>query len=356
MKLVKDYIKSIVTDCINKSKIYETEINKTLLNKNSQPNGNEHITYASYLSANIKNVMAILAAQRLVDINNIQVKQTPSAYNLTSKLSTQNDIESEWCRYWMQVLKIPFRYHRKLWEYGFVLQTLFEHDMFGKQGLGLACGTEVVPSYLIAQGCTITAGDKPFTQDDHAQEGWASSQQYTQSKESLYHEKLVGRSIFNDNFTLAYVDMNHLPHDLYEDFDFCWSICAIEHLGSIRHGLEFLKNSLRLLRKGGISVHTTEFNLFSDKTTIDNWGSVLFTKKDLSCLSDEIIQAGGLLYSFDFDMGDGLFDRYIDMPPYPHQSVMGIGSPLPALESCPHIKLLVDGFPATCVGVIIQKQ
>lgn len=300
--------------------------------------------------------MVFFTEQRIAEINNLPVNHVPKKRHLTSKLSTQHDIESAWCRYWMRELKTPFRYQRKLWELAFVLQVLFEHDMFGKIGIGLACGSEMLPSYLIAKGCTITAGDKPFAKDDQAQEGWASTNQYTQSKDSLYHAQLVERPLFEKKFTLAYADMNDLPHELYENFDFCWSICAAEHLGSIRHGLDFFKNSLKLLRKGGISVHTTEFNLFSDKATTDNWGSVLFTKSHLENLSHEIAQVGGSLYPFDFDPGDSFFDRYIDMPPYPHQSVAGINAPLPAIGLCPHIKLLCDGFPATCAGIIIQKN
>jgi len=357
---IKRYIKSIVQE--SESEIFNKVISQirstVLINSHSQPNGNEHLVYDAYLSSNIKNIMSFLAEQRIAEIDKLPIGATPEKQKLTSKLSTQRDMESSWCRYWTRELKMPFYYHRKLWELGFVLQALFDHDMFGKTGVGLACGTEVLPSYLIAKGCTITAGDKPFAKNNLEQEGWATSNQYTQSKDSLYYAQLVDRAIFDDKFTLAYVDMNDLPQDLYESFDFCWSICAIEHLGSIRHGLEFLKNSLKLLRKGGISVHTTEFNLLSDKATIDNWGSVLFTKSHLGkSLSDEIAQVGGRLYPFDFAIGDGFFDRYIDMPPYPHQNVAGIDAPLrdPGLL-LPHIKLLCDGFPVTCAGIIIQKQ
>jgi len=31
-----------------------------------------------------------------------------------------------------------------------------------------------------------------------------------------------------------------LPADL-TGFDFCWSICALEHLGTIAQGLDFIK-------------------------------------------------------------------------------------------------------------------
>jgi hypothetical protein len=328
----------------------------SLINNHAQPNGNEVIVYDSYLSNNIKNIMTYFAEQYVAEINKIPVGKVPSKQHLTSKLSTQNDLEAPWCRYWIRELKIPFRYHRKLWEFCFVLQVLFEHDMFGRTGIGFACGNEPLPSYLISRGCSITAGDKPLNEDDRQQQNWRSTNEYTKSANDLYHAHIIEKSTFDSNFTLSYVDMNALPSELDEKFDFCWSVCAIEHLGSIRLGIEFIKNSLKLLRNGGISVHTTEFNLLSNDQTIDNCGSVLFTKKYLLRLSDEISQTGGTLYPFDFNKGDGFFDRYYDMPPYPHQSVAGINTPLPALHLCPHIKLLIDGFPATCAGIIIKKN
>jgi hypothetical protein len=327
----------------------------SIINNYSQPSGNEYTVYNSYLSNNIKNIMSYFAEQRAIEINKIAIDKMPSNQYLTSKLSTQNDLEAPWSRYWIHELKTPFRYHRKLWEFCFVLQVLYEHGMFGKSGIGFACGNEPLASYLIAKGCNITAGDKPFSIDDNYQQKWISSCQYTKSADDLYHKNIVERSIFDNNFTLAYMDMNNLPSEINNKFDFCWSVCAIEHLGSIQLGFEFIKNSLKILRNGGISVHTTEFNLLSDHQTIDNWGTVLFTKDNFLKLEYDISQIGGGLYPFNFDKGDGLFDRYIDMPPYPNQIISGINNSLPELRLCPHIKLLLDGFPATCAGVIIKK-
>ncbi|OXS29918.1 MAG: hypothetical protein BCS36_03125 [Desulfovibrio sp. MES5] len=335
--------------------IFENRRGDEILNHNNQPNGNTAIVDSLYLSQNIKNIMNHVAEKRMASLEK-GTEYSEEIVNLQSKLSTQQDLESSWAQHWLNELKVPFTFHRKNWENAFILQVLHDHDMFGKHGLGLACGQEKIPSYLIQRNCTIVAGDRPFCNDDAIQNGWESTNQYTLSKESLYHEDLTDRSHFNNNFTLKYVDMNSLPTELHGDFDFCWSVCAMEHLGSIAAGLNFLKNSLKLLKPGGISVHTTEFNLLSSHRTIDNWGSVLFTREHLSILEKEIKEIGGEVYPFNFDMGNGLFDCYFDMPPFPHQSVTGIDSPLPLLKFTPHIKLLIDGIPATCVGIIIKKN
>ena len=40
--------------------------------------------------------------------------------------------------------------------------------------------------------------------------------------------------------------------DCHGQFDFVWSACAFEHLGSILNGLEFVVNSVKCLKPGGV--------------------------------------------------------------------------------------------------------
>ena len=65
------------------------------------------------------------------------------------------------------------------------------------------------------------------------------------------------------------VDMNEIPADLDSQFDFCWSSCALEHLGSLEHGMRFIERAMALLRPGGIAVHTTEYNMTSNAETFE---------------------------------------------------------------------------------------
>ncbi|MBV5337004.1 MAG: hypothetical protein J0653_03215, partial [Deltaproteobacteria bacterium] len=71
--------------------------------------------------------------------------------------------------------------------------------------------------------------------------------------------------------------------------DFCWSSCSLEHLGSIKAGLDFIKASLKTLKVGGVAVHTTEYNVSSDEATIDNNPTlVLFRRCDIQGLVEEL--------------------------------------------------------------------
>lgn len=312
-----------------------------------------------YISHNIKGIMEYFANER----KNIVVREKfdkslfPANVELVSKLSTQSDLEAPWCRYWLHELNIPFAYHRKNWEYAFVLQALYEHGMFGREGLGMASGREKLPSYLIKMGCKITAGDKPLAVD--SENAWKKSAEYTETKKTLYFQDIIDEDVFENNFTLRYIDMNCLPQDLFGKFDFCWSVCAIEHLGSISNGCKFIKNSLKLLKPGGISVHTTEFNLLSNNITIDNLPDFcIYTRPIIENLKKEIEDKYDAdVLGIDFEPGAGQFDKYIDMPPFPNDLIPGtdIGYK-DAFPNHPHIKLLISGFPITCIGIIIRKK
>lgn len=54
------------------------------------------------------------------------IPPNPTHVGLQSKLCTQADVESQWLRYWCGQLHLAPVYARKVWEYCFVLQVLWE--------------------------------------------------------------------------------------------------------------------------------------------------------------------------------------------------------------------------------------
>ena len=85
--------------------------------------------------------------------------------------------------------------------------------------------------------------------------------------------------------------MRNLPTHLLS-FEFTWSSCALEHLGSLRAGLDFIVESMRCLRPGGIAVHTTEFNLISNDETLEiDWLSI-YRRRDIEKVAAELRAAG----------------------------------------------------------------
>lgn len=325
-----------------------------LLNKNCQPTGNADDIMIRYLSLNNKALAYYIAEDLKKNIVKRPIPSSPQTQNLVSKVSTQEDIESDWSRYWINELGKEFKYHRKNWEQSFIMQVLFEHGMLneGKRGCGLGCGKEPLPSYFVKKGCNITAGDKP---DKNNNGNWVEGGQYTESLSDLFYKNIVDFNDFKEKLELRYIDLNKIPQEFFGLYDFCWSVCVIEHIGSIQAGLDFLKNSLRLLKPGGISVHTTEFNYLNTPQTIDNCGSVIFKREHIEQLSENILKLGGKVIGSNFSYGNGIFDIYIDNPPYFHQKIEGINMQYPPYD-VPHIKLNIDGFPATCFGIIIKKE
>lgn len=276
----------------------------------------------------------------------------PRPVTLASKACTQADVESDWCACWLGRLHIPRIFHRKLWELSYVLQALWQngHLAPGQKGLGFGCGTEPIPSLLASYGVDVVATDQPI--EHQTSQGWSTSGQHTRSLDVLYRAYLVDRPTFDAHVSLSYVDMNAIPSEL-RGFDFCWSICALEHLGSIRAGLDFIEASLGTLRSGGTAVHTTEFNFLDDDRTVDNWPTVLFQRAHFRSLAEKLTAKGHRVAPLDFDVGQKPLDRFIDMPPYSNDWTDYQKSIWP--KSPPHLKLSVDGFASTCFGLVIQK-
>lgn len=276
----------------------------------------------------------------------------PCPIELRSKPSTQQDLESDWCAHWLGRLGSPVIFHRKLWELAYVLQVIWQNGLLGpnRRGLGFGCGVEPIPSVLAAEGVDVVVTD--LAPEQQVDTGWTSTNQHTYSLDAVYRKHIVDRPAFDRHVSMEYVDMRRIPESL-TGFDFCWSICALEHLGSIAEGLRFIEASLETLKPGGVAVHTTEFNFLDDTSTLDNWPTVLFQRAHFAQLARSLGAKGHQVAPLDFDVGQRPLDRFIDVPPYqgdwsPNQKAIWPADPA-------HLKLTIDGFASTCFGLIIKK-
>jgi hypothetical protein len=114
---------------------------------------------------------------------------------------------------------------------------------------------------------------------------------------------------------------------------------VFEHLGSIATGLNFVRNGLETLRRGGIAVHTTELDCSSNRKTIDRGGTILFRRKDLNGLMRGLRQEGHKT-EFTFQLGDGAIDSYIDLLPYSPDK---------------HLKIKIGEHVSTSFGIAVIK-
>jgi SAM-dependent methyltransferase len=267
---------------------------------------------------------------------------------LMSKLCIQNDFSTDWLFYWCHELRsVPF-YHRKLWELCYVAQALFSEGQLapGHRGIGFGCGEEPLPSLFAKYGAMITATDLEAMRPEA--EVWRSTAQHASAIETIRRLDICPDPQLLANIEFYPVDMNAIPREFDGQFDFCWSTCALEHLGSIENGLTFIENSLRALKPGGIAVHTTEFTV-TEGETIDNHPIVLYQRHHLENLTDRLRAGGYEVVDFDFSPGDGVLDRFVDLPPYQDKNNI-----LMPLDHFAHLKLLLDGYTCTSIGIIIK--
>jgi 2-polyprenyl-3-methyl-5-hydroxy-6-metoxy-1,4-benzoquinol methylase len=330
------------------------ELLSARVNERGQPINlpfNEQFRDMPALRWNVK-VMGTLLAQSLFHASDTTPAQERSApFALGWGATKAEDFSKTWFVNACHKLKLAPILHRKVWELAYVLTTLETAGKLtqSKRGVGFGCGNESLPSYFASQGVEVLATDVQ-PQSQQAQ-GWIATNQHASGRDTVYKPEFISKSEFNANVSFRYVDMNEIPQDLHESYDFCWSVCALEHLGSIENGLRFVKESAKLLKPGGVAVHTTEFNYSQDDTTIDNWGTVLFRKKDFMALKHSLEQSSCIVPPVSFDVGTSPVDRFIDIPPYPGEQGYFDETMSPL-----HLKLMVDGFPATCYGLTFQKR
>ena len=313
---------------------------------------NPHINHFDAVGFNVK-FFGYELARALAAALPVRTFSAPPTVGLKSKPSTQADIESDWVAYWSGEMKSPVIFHRKVWELTYVLQAIHEAGFMeeGRRGLGFGCGTEPLPSLMASKGLKITVTD--LQPEKSAGLGWTTTGQHTSTLDHCFQPHLVSREDFARNVELEYVDMNNIPATL-RDYDFCWSVCAYEHLGSIQAGIDFVVNSMDVLKPGGRAVHTTEFNFSDDVSTLETPQTVLFQKRHFIEIARRLRDLGHEVAELDFDIGDKPLDKFIDFPPF--------GDRMPGFvkeywgELYPHIKIALGGFCATCFGIVATKK
>lgn len=273
-----------------------------------------------------------------------------AAAGLISCLCTEAQLRSPNFLFWMRryypenldAEGQPIRLRRKMWERLFITQALWERGLLqpGRRGLGFAVGQEPNPACFAGLGCTIVATD--LDEDQNLQTSWLDfDQQSASGLERLYRADLCEEVAFRQRVSFRPVDMNQIPSDLV-DFDFAWSSCAFEHLGSIERGLTFLYRMMDCLKPGGVAVHTTEFNLTSNQETVDHARTVLFRQRDIEAIAQRLRQDGHQI-QLDYHRGNQPADLHVEP--------MGV----PPFGPNPRLKLQLGNYVTTSIGLIITK-
>jgi hypothetical protein len=281
---------------------------------------------------------------------------------LQSSLCRQSDLSTDWYKKWVArivagapVLPEEQRavwgtvwagmrgkfMHRKLWEWCAITQALEERGMLqpGRRGIGFAVGQEPLASLFVGLGASVLASD--YVEASEAG-SWDTTGQLAASKEAILWPGLVSKQVFDRQAEFQSIDMRDLSALPEATFDFSWSSCSFEHLGSLDQGMTFVRDGMRLLRPGGLAVHTTEFNLSSAEKTSTEGPTVIYRRKDIEELDRSLRAMGCGIERLNFDAGTDDADLNFDPPPY-------------YTSGRQHLKLQLNGYVCTSILLIIRK-
>jgi len=268
-----------------------------------------------------------------------RIGDEPTFPNVVSQACTARQMRAPEYLAWCDELHCDNTTHRKVWEYCFVLQALKEQGVLeaGRRGVGFGVGKDRLCAALARRGCEVLATDQSRARA--TEQGWAETEQHAGELSELNAHGICPPDEFEALVRFREVDMNFIPDDL-TGFDFTWSACAFEHLGSIEKGLAFVEHSLRCLKPGGVAVHTTELNLTSDDDTVSEGDTVLFRRRDMVELERRLGAAGHQVLPLNFHPGNATLDHVVDVPPY---------------RTSPHLRLLIRRYVATSFGIVVRR-
>ena len=263
---------------------------------------------------------------------------------LRSQLCSAESLRSPALRAWAERLRPLWddgrdvMLHRKMWEWLFIAEALRERGMLvpGRSGLGFGVGQEPLVALFADAGCDLVATDQPH--GSAIASGWTDSEaEWAGGLEHLNTHALCPDELFVRHVRFRAVDMTAIPPDL-RGFAFTWSSCALEHLGSLAAGADFVLASLECVRPGGVAVHTTEYLVSSEDATVEAGGTVFYRRRDIEALVQRLHRAGHDI-DIDYHLGDSPEDLHVDVPPY----------------SDVHLRTQLAGYVTTSLALIVTK-
>jgi SAM-dependent methyltransferase len=223
---------------------------------------------------------------------------------------------------------------RRSWEQTWIVSMLATAGMIepGRRGMGFGVGRERIPALLGSRGVKVLASDTPHQPAEVQLPPGAQLM-------ALFHPEILHLEDFEQVVEYRPVDMTSVPADLDEMFDFCWSASALDRLGSVAAAMQFIEDSLRVLRPGGIAVHTMAFNIRSDTVTLEHPALSLLRRRDLEALAAQLQVMGHELLPVNFHPGLDPLDGEVAIGP----------------DAPPRLKQRHGGLVFTSLGLAVRK-
>jgi hypothetical protein len=275
-----------------------------------------------------------------IDAATEEVPDTRFPRGIRSRLCTQAQLSEPWFSEWIWSMGERPRANRKAWEWAYIAHVLDSLDVLkpGQTGLGFGVGHDPLVPLFAARGVELMATDLDVATKQA--QGWLAEDQHVDSLDSETWPDICDAEQYRKLVSTRAVDMRAIPNDIGK-YDFCWSTCALEHLGSLPAGLEFVESSLSTVKPGGIAVHTTEYNVHSNDDTIETGPCVVYRERDIRALAERLEDAGHEVAALDLSPGVGALDHYVDLPPF-------------ELEAC--LKFQFGSYTLTSLALVIRTK
>ncbi len=236
------------------------------------------------------------------------------------------------------------RFHRKQWEFAQIFRSLQAYGFLnGKsRGLSMGGGTERLLFAVARRAGHLTVTDLYDTSS-----AWDDAR--TDDPDRLLKSQ-APFAVDPSRLTALRMDMRALE---FGDaaFDFCYSSCAIEHIGRYDDFLGHLQEVRRVLKDDGVYVLTTEFH-YGDEV-IPAPHNYYFSSGFLH----ELVKAASFVASggVDCTVSPHAFNR-----PVPEKLGDLCADPGDAItqrlvDSAPHVQLLTGGLPFTSMCLVLTK-
>lgn len=232
-------------------------------------------------------------------------------------------------------------FNRKAWEWAYIAEMACQGVASPSSGraLGFGVGNEPLPALFASWGMDVVATDQAADPGS----AWAETGQLMRGINGLARPHLIATEDLAKRLSVQTVDMNAIPADI-GSFDLIWCSCSMEHLGSPDKGLQFARQSCRLLRPGGLAVHTTELELTSRATTADHGRCAVYRVQDIRGFAASMRAEGYDISMNTYVSMDTPHDRWIDMPE--------VETKLPELAE---LKVLIGDSVTTSFGLMVRK-
>lgn len=153
------------------------------------------------------------------------------------------------------------------------------------RGLVFGFGRKRLPAYFASRGLSIAATDAPVEIGEIGEQvGWTKSLEHCSSRDQLRSPEIVSGERFDRHVSHRTCDMTAIDQNL-TGFDFTWSSCCFEQIGSRQTGLRFVVDSVEpTLYDRGIAYYAIELNLSPNEGTLDHGPVVFYRERDMLAL------------------------------------------------------------------------